>query len=137
MDIELTLDKTGWPVGPWDLEPDYATWLDEKSGYRCVIKRNPDFGSLNGYVAVDEDSELYNKAYEDIDTVLCHGGLTFSGLLVIRGVEAWCFGFDCAHLKDLKPINYVIPIMGNEIYKDFAYVKDAVQDLARQLKYLE
>jgi len=137
MEIENTIDKTDWPVGPWDLEPDLATWVDEKTGLLCLMKRHDSYGTFNGYVAVDEDSDLYGKAYEDMDTVRCHGGLTFSGLLSIKEQEHWCFGFDCSHFGDLVPNNPVVPVREHEVYRDFTYVKEAIEDLARQIKRLE
>ena len=33
------IDKTDWPDGPWKLEPDKMLWIDEDTGYECLIKR--------------------------------------------------------------------------------------------------
>ena len=49
-----TKDKTNWPSrGPWDNEPDKAQWIDEASGYDCLIVRGGG-GALCGYVGVPE-----------------------------------------------------------------------------------
>lgn len=38
-------------AGPWLDEPDEVSWLDEATGYPCLVRRN-DMGNLCGYVDV-------------------------------------------------------------------------------------
>lgn len=70
------VDKSSWPRGPWDDEPDKKQWRDPASGLPCLIVRGPS-GSLCGYVAVGPDHPAYGKGYDDVD-VTVHGGLTFA-----------------------------------------------------------
>lgn len=43
-----SVDKTGWPPGPWHDEPD---WQDfEAHGLECRVMRHPQHGHLCGYV---------------------------------------------------------------------------------------
>lgn len=49
---ETFIDRTGWPSGPWDDEPDRVEWRDEATGLPCLALRNDMFGSWCGYVAV-------------------------------------------------------------------------------------
>jgi hypothetical protein len=48
-----TIDKTLWPRGEWDDEPDKMQWQDEATGLPCLIVRGP-VGALCGYVGVPE-----------------------------------------------------------------------------------
>jgi hypothetical protein len=34
------VDRTGWPPGPWDDEPDRIEWIDEATGQPCLMRRN-------------------------------------------------------------------------------------------------
>ncbi len=115
-----TKDKTTWPKGPWDDEPDKVVWVDETTGLDCMIVRNHQ-GSLCGYVGVGKDHEYYNVDYDTID-VDVHGGLTFSDScqtgspeVVVRHIpqpgrsdDIWWLGFDCAHYGDKSP--YVLKL---------------------------
>lgn len=44
---------------PWDDEPDAFDWRDPATGYPCAIRRNPDTGTLNGYVGVPDDHPFH------------------------------------------------------------------------------
>jgi hypothetical protein len=41
------VDKSWWPRGPWDDEPDKVQWPDEATGLPCMVKRGP-VGSFCG-----------------------------------------------------------------------------------------
>ncbi len=148
------LDKFG--VGPWLNEPDYVTWVDEETGYHCIIRRNPEIGILCGYVGVDGKHPLHGKDKYDFE-IECHGGLTYSDSCdsgipksfwseypichkADSNDEAWWFGFDCGHGFDLSPSYNSSELLKNiyEIkkytYKDINYVKDQCKSLAKQLK---
>ena len=152
------VDKSSWPCGAWQNEPDKKQWLDEETGYPCLIHRAP-MGALCGYVGVSKAHPLYGIGYEnfwfdeshsnvDIDV---HGGLTYSdfgmdtaesgrgiGHLTEDEDKIWWFGFDCAHLHDFIP-----GLLGGRVcygessYKPLAYVETHVKSLAKQLKELE
>lgn len=90
-----TVDKSGWPRGPWDAEPDKRQWQDEATGLPCLIVRGPG-GALCGYVGVSPGHpahglDYYQNPYDDnfndialapvqeaINNVSAHGGLTFA-----------------------------------------------------------
>lgn len=81
----------------------------------------------------------------------CHGGLTFRGHDVVddllSGSEySWTksyyyVGFDCAHMGDLcflrKDIGGIrMKIFDKEAYRNWDYVREQCQDLARQIHAL-
>lgn len=87
------LDKSDWPAGPWQDEPDKVQWVDEATGYDCLIVRNHG-GALCGYVGVPEGHPYHGVGYSgcaqkppcgesycghspDSRTEV-HGGLTFA-----------------------------------------------------------
>jgi hypothetical protein len=153
------VDKSTWGPGPWNNEPDKAQWQDEATKLPCLIVRNGGVtGSLCGYVGVPQGHPLYGKGDVDVDV---HGGLTFASGCS-HGPEdqsichipapgesdnVWWFGFDCGHAYDLAPalqalLPRVLPddLMSRlqqfhlrDVYRDFAYVKAEVTQLAAQL----
>ena len=143
-----TIDKSSWPRGEWDSEPDKAQWVDEATGLPCLIVRNPGMGNLCGYVGVAPGHPLYEVEYDGAqDSTEVHGDLTFSSFCddsaseergichkVEEGEEEkiWWFGFDCAHGFDVSPGN---PYLRGEMstYKNVAYVKAECRALAGQL----
>lgn len=74
-----TKDKSKWPRGPWDDEPDKVQWQDEATGLPCLIVRSP-VGALCGYVGVPPDHPWHGKEYDDeaLIGVEVHGGLSFA-----------------------------------------------------------
>lgn len=169
-----TKDKSDWGQGPWMKEPDKRQWLDKATGMPCLIVRN-DGGALCGYVGVTKEHPAFGKdysyrcyedknsneckeyvksAYEAINDIEVHGGLTFASKcsntsdeaqgichVDLNGPEVWWFGFDCAHLDDVCPayskeLQGFRSIAGDGIYRDFDYVTSEVTSLAAQLKAL-
>ncbi len=57
LELRGIVDKTSWPRGEWDNEPDKVYWYDETK-LPCLILRSP-VGALNGYVGVP----IYHPAY--------------------------------------------------------------------------
>lgn len=93
-----TIDKSDWPLGPWQAEPDKLQWTDEATGLPCLIKRGP-VGALCGYVGVPEGHPYFQVDYTDstereiahhCDVPWCnpspehvltvHGGITYSAV---------------------------------------------------------
>lgn len=98
-----TIDKSAWPRGERDDEPDKVQWPDEATGLPCLAVRHPELGHWCGYVGVAPGHPLYGIDYgEPIDpaerarcaeedgtsawefdrpeSVLdAHGGITFAG----------------------------------------------------------
>lgn len=149
------VDRTGWPPGPWDDEPDRIEWIDDATGQPCLMKRNG-AGAWCGYTAVNPDHPYHGINYielpEDIDV---HGTLTYSGFChgEICHVpqpgepdDVFWYGFDCNHSFDAAPALEaafgVINQLSDELhgidgpardYRDVAYVREQVTNLARQL----
>lgn len=146
--------KESWGKGPWENEPDKATWVDKDTGLACMFHRNT-LGALCGYVGVPNTHPVYKQHYDKVD-VDVHGGLTFAGLCSHGEDESygichvpepgqpddvWWLGFDCAHLYDLSPYMNARPnlveITNDCTYRDRAYVEDQIEKLASQLKQME
>jgi hypothetical protein len=141
-----TIDKSSWPRGPWDDEPDKVQWPDEATALPCLIVRNH-YGALCGYVGVPPDHPWHGKHYDD-DAVMVdvHGGLTFSNSCSEEAEDdsichmpapgepdnVWWFGFDCAHHGDFVPM-LRDSFAANDCYRDRAYVEDQCCALAAQL----
>lgn len=147
-----TVDKSTWPRGEWNREPDKIQWADEATGMPCLIVRGP-VGALCGYVGVAEGHPLFGTDYSHIEFDLdVHGGITFSDLCSPNGNEAervchvpgpgepdhvWWFGFDCAHAFDYSPHLFRSvrsnPNLPEEEYRNVAYVQAECAKLAQQL----
>ncbi len=132
------VDRTGWPPGPWDHEPDIKEWLYLKKGMapiKCVAFRNW-MGVWCGYVALPKGHAWEGKGYDNISASV-HGGLTFSGTRRgDQGDDQW-IGFDCGHTWDITPkfLAMNIPVMDDlgATYKDLDFVTKEVDSLARQV----
>lgn len=150
---ELKIDRTGWPSGPWDAEPDLLAWTTE-AGLPGLILRT-DYGSLNGYVGLPIGHRAIGVAREDFELEV-HGGVTFAGAEPPQGVDGgdavWWVGFDCAHAWDRKPgyearLEALVARHGgprlsrlisrSETYRDIAYVRGEVEHLAAQLGVID
>lgn len=57
-----TIDKSTWPRGPWDHEPDKVQWQDPATGLPCLIDRK-EMGIFCGYVGVPPSHPWYGKSY--------------------------------------------------------------------------
>lgn len=142
------LDRTGWPKGEWDNEPDKMQWQDDATRLPCLIVRNHG-GALCGYVGVAEGHPAFEKHYDAVQPYPdVHGGLTFSdfcsphGDNKERGIchvpsegepdRVWWLGFDCAHLGDTTPA-YDWSHDYESSYKRVAYVQNECRNLAQQL----
>lgn len=143
-------DRSMWPRGPWDDEPDKVNWVDEVTDLDCLIVRNH-MGALCGYVGVVPGHPWYEFGYDDV-AVAVHGGLTFAARCHESGDEGgsvchrprkgrpsdvWWFGFDCAHGWDRIPVLEQLdpPLFVEDAkYRDLAYVLTQVQLLAIQVR---
>jgi len=144
-----TIDKTEWPTGEWQEEPDKKQWTDKTTGLPCLIVRGP-VGALCGYVGIGSKHPAYGNHYDDVD-IMVHGGLTFSskcneksleGKGICHKVESgenddvWWLGFDCSHAGDICPGSFYLNNPYPETYKNINYVTEEVESLALQLKEL-
>jgi hypothetical protein len=103
------IDRSGWPKGPWDDEPDRHEWRT-KAGYPGLAVRHS-LGHWCGYVAVPPGHAAYGKD-DDAAGVSVHGGITYAS--VCNGDichvpepgepdDVYWLGFDCAHSRDAAP----------------------------------
>ena len=158
---QFFIDKSKWPRGEWDNEPDKIQWVDLATGLPCLLVRrgpprdNPDdcLGHLCGYVGVPEGHPYFQVAEDDVD-VSVHGGLTYAAFCQEEDRDhgichiaepgepdrVWWLGFDCAHFNDLVPgIQRFLKGEGEtrndyQIYRTVAFVQAECAELARQLK---
>lgn len=150
-----TIDRSEWPEGPWDGEPDKAQWTDEATGLPCLIVRNRHYGNLCGYVGVSEGHPVFGLKYDDV-RVEVHGGCTFSDFCLDGPEEhsichvpspgepdrVWWIGFDCGHSDDWSPLQeknarergYPFDQDPYQSYKVVEYVRAECAKLARQLR---
>ena len=154
-----TIDKSDWPRGEWDDEPDKRQWQDEATGLPCLLVRSPG-GHLCGYVGVSEGHPLYrlDDSHSDFPCLDCHGGVTFTGACQpsddgeSRGIchvpgdgepdHVWWIGFDCAHSGDFYSLaiasaNRLFEQSSYETYRTAGYVAQQCRELARQLAELQ
>lgn len=149
-----TIDRSAWPAGPWDGEPDKVQWQDGATGLPCLAVRHHHSGHWCGYVGVPPNHPLHGKGYSDVD-VRVHGGLTFSNPCKPDANEAsdichvagpgepdhvWWFGFDCAHAQDYSPMDLINAArcgysrpLGYQHYRALPYVREECAALAAQL----
>ncbi len=99
------------------------------------------------YVVLGESDKLYGKEYEDIESIECHGGLTYSRpylgdgkiMLVNRFECKWILGWDYAHAGDYAGYYDGTRWMNDENYgKKWTTIEilDDVKDVIRQLRRL-
>jgi hypothetical protein len=143
------VDRSGWPAGPWDAEPDRVEW--RAHGFPCLIVRNR-LGALCGYVGLPPGHPHHGNGYGNVP-VDVHGGLTYANKCGghICHVPApgepddvWWLGFDCLHWGDVAPgMIAAHRRMGlpdsaessslGESYKPIGWVRHETERLAAQL----
>ena len=132
----MPIDRSKWPRGPWDDEPDRAQWLDDATGLHCLAVRQPSMGHWCGYVGLPPGHPWREGIpYEHEPEV--HGGITYGpspcdGNIchVVDGEDdvRW-IGFDCAHYRDRSP---AMPHPA-ETYRTLDYVRNECASLAAQV----
>lgn len=146
------IDKSNWKNGEWDYEPDKIQFVDQATGYPCLVLRGP-VSSLCGYVGVYPSHPFFNKDCSELD-INVHGGLTYSDKSGLKSMKdgiwveleegdeknIWWFGFDCGHIGDIQPKFLFSNLFVHDIsskYRNVEYVKSEVISLAGQLKTFE
>jgi len=125
----MTIDKSKWPDGPWQNEPDELEWIDEATELVCRIKRNS-LGALIGYVSLPSSHPWFGKDYQKIGAG-GHRGLTYSRLEAADdGAQIYWVGFHCAHYNDFYPWK-AFPDE-SDVYRTIDYVKAECARLAAQ-----
>ena len=59
------MDKTEWGPGPWQTEPDEASWTDERTGLACHALRHDFTGTWCGYVGVPPGHPFFGWGYRE------------------------------------------------------------------------
>lgn len=135
------VDRTGWPSGPWDDEPDKVEWwLDDPPGYLGLIMRN-EMGALCGYVGLPPGHSGHGIPWSNnvvLSSMSVHGAVTYSGPYMTEGRVWWLVGFDCLHFQDDAPgMMMVAARVGRRLmlgeYRTIEYVRAEVVSLAVQL----
>jgi hypothetical protein len=146
------VDRSTWPPGPWDDEPDRVDWVDEITGYACFVKRGP-LGQWCGYVGLPPGHRYHSADYDDVPVSVHGGELTFGapcdeadGPAAERIChvprpgqpdDVWWLGFDCGHSWDIIPMlpsTATLPSFGRPTeYRTLAFVRAHTTSLARQL----
>lgn len=113
-------------------------------GYKCLIKRCMESGSLCGYVGVNDKSRLfgvhYDKVHSMVPNLSVHGGLTYSGFWKKEEKDSfWYLGFDAAHSGDIMPFmrmsyNMKCFLYEKSVYRDMNYMAGECKLLAEQIK---
>lgn len=143
---ETWIDKSGFPRGPWDDEPDRAEWRER--GFVCLALRQGILGHWCGYVGVPPGHPWHGNSPEEVEV---HGGVTYANGCMDdprpmrervchhpREGEPdalWWVGFDFNHFEDLAPgmARDMDDLAGVEwTYKDLAYVREQTNRVARQ-----
>lgn len=155
-------DRSRWPNGPWDDEPDKVQWIDPDTDLDCLAVRNG-VGAWCGYVGVGPEHPWHGIEYfdctqpDDCDEEWCyrhtpegltavHGGLTYSDSCQESAPEAT----GICHIPqpgrpdpvwwfgfDCCHAGDAYPNMtirfGGDSYKPLAYVRQECRSLAAQL----
>jgi len=134
MNLEFVLEKVR-------NEPNFETF--QYKGYKCLIKRNPDLGNLNGYVGFPYGHRFYKKGNicDDFDDIEVHGGITFANFWEDQKDGLWYLGFDTAHYMDLCPFMAmrdrefgIIYSQMDTTYKDIEFVRNEIKQLVDQIE---
>jgi hypothetical protein len=122
-------DRSKWPRGPWDAEPDKLQWRTE-AGLPGLIVRGP-MGNLCGYVGVVEGHPCFGRDYcrdyergadgetdyekplpNPVIDLQVHGGITYGAACAGHichvpepgeSDHVWWLGFDAGHSGDFSP----------------------------------
>lgn len=127
------VDKSKWPRGEWNDEPDFEDWTDKSTGLACAIRRGIHGGHLCGYVGVPAGHRAFGESGWESSVIRnldVHCGVTFAQTLD-DGLH-W-IGFDCAHLGDATP---AWGWTSDGFYKSIEFVRRQCADLAQQLASL-
>lgn len=131
-------DRSNWPSGPWDEEPDAVSWVSV-AGLPCEMRRNVR-GEWWGYVGASPEHSVWTYADCKLEV---HGGANDLG-----GSERFDWnppfppglrwlGFDCGHVDDLAPRERDLQFGSRKpAYRDLPYVRAECESLAHQIDAL-
>lgn len=137
------VDRTNWPAGEWDNEPDRVDFVAQ--GFACMMVRAQ--GHWCGYVGVPNTHICYGVDVMDWDnphmnTLSVHGGITYTSKcsgevchVPEPGMphDVWWIGFDCHHHNDMSPAMVGFGFNNGGAYRNVEYVRAETILLAEQL----
>lgn len=94
--MTATIDRSSWPIGPWDSEPDREEWRE--GDVRCLLSRSHATGAWHGYAIVDPEHPWARLHWHALGTDVAEWGS------VAPDGSTW-FGFDCGHYGQATPMN--------------------------------
>lgn len=80
--------------GPWNDEADKVAWVDEDTGFACIMLRQKN-GTLSGYVGIGPEHPLFGFEADAVPLELAnsvHGGLTYGKECEVNRFERREFG---------------------------------------------
>lgn len=159
---QAKLDKNVFGPGPWMSEPDRVWYLDDETGFYCLIYRHHHLGCLSGYIGIPKGHPWHYQNLAQLSYLNVHGGITYAenngfnmnsyyslqhkfvgpliethsnldGKLVLEP-SLWLVGFDTCHFMDLVPAFANMPKMTRQVqdYKDVSYMEDELKSLCKQ-----
>jgi hypothetical protein len=100
------IDRTNWPAGRWDGEPDRVEW--RVGDFYCIVNRTK-LGHWCGYLGVPAghkwDGQDYDAIHDMEPDLEVHGGLTWARRWKNAPdvPDRFMVGFDCAHAGTVHP----------------------------------
>ncbi len=66
--------------GPWNKEAEKIAFRDSATGYSCIIRRSPQTGALEGFVAISPNHPLFNFSNGAVESVgvTAYGGVNYA-----------------------------------------------------------
>lgn len=119
----------------WSSEPDEIVWFEKTifGEVTCVIMRNPESGTLGGYVYIPSDSILNLKIEDKLEHIIfCHGGLVYDSK--DKNKDFRLIGFETYYHNDFKPFSKEI-LKSTDKYRTIPYVYRHIFTILEQLAY--
>ena len=140
-------NKDNFPPGKWLNEPDFCSWFH--NGFPCLVSRDMNVGTWNGFVGVDSEHSLFGKninaLFDDPEVaVILFGGAVYGGIVSAGLVpnelkdldqKYWWFGISTAHINDFLPLGKTNTTKSS--YKDFKFIRKEANKLTNLLLKLK
>lgn len=86
------------------------------------------------YVAIPSSHEFYQKHYDELPNIDCHGGLTYSNSFLCmsgdKGINGWFIGWDYAHFNDYSGI------YSTSIFPDYELKRWTTEEIVAECKHV-
>lgn len=144
------LNKKSFPKGVWRQEPDLCYW--ESYGLSCLAIRDMSLGIWKGFVGVEPGHLFHSKSIEEVLKTeeaseiffSVYGGICTAGPLIAKyksyNRNLWWLGIETTHGSDYMPLLKldmqnpdIARTVGDQTYKDFAFIRREINKLARSI----